>query len=284
MNTPPVMLAIICLLAFVSVSVAVRFGWPVVARWLRQRETSYDRVLNQQLLLEVPPRSALLLSLSAILICALAAYAIMNVWFWLFIGAGLGAILPALLFRHLEAKRRARLEAQLVDGITTLASGVRAGLNLIQSMELLVRNGTGPIKQEIAQMLREYQMGLDFNQAMRNAANRIGSRNYRLLFTAIEMHRLRGGDAGESLDRIAESIRDIQRLEGKLDAITAQGRSQAWMMALAPFALLAMLYTIDPQGVGYLFNENLGRIMLLIALALIAAAFLWIRKIMQVDI
>lgn len=278
------MLLAIGLLTFGCVSMAVRFGWPSFNAWMIRREAWYDRVLNHQLMLDVPPRSALLLTGAGVLILGLFAYLVMGLWFWFVIGAVAGAVLPPLIIKHLETKRRAKLEAQLVDGITTLASGVRAGLNLIQAMELLVKNGTGPIKQEMAQLLREYQMGLDFNQAMRNAANRIGSRNYRLLFTAIEMHRVRGGDAGESLDRIAESIRDIQRLEGKLDAITAQGRSQAWMMAMAPFVLLLMLYAIDPTGVGYLFSEAMGRVMLLIALAMIVIAFLWIRRIMAVDI
>lgn len=278
------MMAIISALLFFSMVLGVRYGWPVLKAWLSRREVWYDTVLNQHLLLDIHPRSAMWLSFAGMMICALIAYAVMNLWFWFLIGAVVGGFLPALLFRHLETKRRAKLESQLIDGITSLASGVRAGLNLIQAMELLVKNGQGPIKQEIAQMLREYQMGLDFNQAMRNAANRIGSRNYRLLFTAVEMHRVRGGDAGESLDRITESIRDIQRLEGKLDAITAQGRSQAWMMAMAPFALLAMLYMIDASGVTMLFTENAGRIMLLMALALILISFLWIRSIMQVDI
>lgn len=247
-------------------------------------EQWYDRALNQHLILDIPPRSAMWLSGMGVLICGLIAFWLMGLWYWFVLGGMIGMFFPWAIIRHLESKRRAKLEAQLIDGITTLASGVRAGLNLIQSMELLVQNGTGPIKQEIAQLLREYQMGLDFNHAMRNAANRIGSQNYRLLFTAIEMHRLRGGDAGESLDRIAESIRDIQRLEGKLDAITAQGRSQAWMMALAPLGLLAILYGIDSQGVTYLFTDNLGKVMLLLALALILIAFVWIRKIMAVDI
>jgi tight adherence protein B len=283
-NNPPLLLTLVCLLMFVSVAMAVRYGWPTLSRWLGRTERWYDQALNQHLLLEIPARSAMWLSLMGVLICALIAYWLMGLWFWFVIGGVIGGFLPLAVIRHLESKRRAKLESQLIDGITTLASGVRAGLNLIQSMELLVRNGQGPIKQEIAQLLREYQMGLDFNHAMRNAANRIGSRNYRLLFTAIEMHRVRGGDAGESLDRIAESIRDIQRLEGKLDAITAQGRSQAWMMALAPFGLLLILYGIDAQGVTYLFTDNLGRVMLLVAFGLILGAFLWIRNIMAVDI
>jgi Flp pilus assembly protein TadB len=56
------------------------------------------------------------------------------------------------------------------------------------------------------------------------------------------------------------------------------------MMALAPFGLLLILYGIDAQGVTYLFTDNLGRVMLLVAFGLILGAFLWIRSIMAVDI
>ena len=125
---------------------------------------------------------------------------------------------------------------------------------------------------------------MDLNQAMRNSANRIGSSNYRLLFTAIEMHRQRGGDAGESLDRIAESIREIQRLEGKLDALTAQGRLQASMMASMPVVILIILYFIEPDGTRLLFVEPLGRLILVVAMVMIAIAFFWIKRIMAIDI
>jgi len=205
---------------------------------------------------------------------------------WLFFGVGslLGLALPVMIVRHLAQKRKKKLELQLVDGITSLASGVRAGLTLIQSMELLVANQKGPIQQEFAQLLREYQMGVDLNQAMANTSNRIGSGNYRLLFTAVEMHRLRGGNTGESLDRIAESIREIQRLEGKLDAITAQGRAQAWMMAIAPVFIVGIYWMIDPEGADSMLTEPTGKIIMLGAALLILIGYLWIRKIMAVDI
>jgi tight adherence protein B len=151
-------------------------------------------------------------------------------------------------------------------------------------MELLVKNSQGPIKQEFAQLLREYQMGLDLNQAMRNAANRIGSSHYRLLFTAIEMHRQRGGDVGQSLDRIAEAIREIQRLEGKLETLTAPGRTQARMMAGISIVILGILYSIDPEGVRLLFSEPRGRIVLLVVATMMIAGFAWIRRIVAIDL
>jgi len=184
----------------------------------------------------------------------------------------------------MEQKRRTLLEVQLVDGLTTLASGTRAGLNLVQAMELLEQNHTGPIKQEFGAILREYSMGLDLTQAMRNASERIGSPLYRLTFTAIEMHRLRGGDTGESLDRIADSIREIQRLEGKLDALTSQGRMQAVMMAVMPLVFLFIMYMIMPDQVGLLFSDSVGRLILMAVIVAIVIGFLWIRKIMTIDI
>jgi tight adherence protein B len=271
-------------LLFASVFILVRWGHVPIGIYLKREEDRYDKVLNGQLLLHVPPKAALLAAAALVACCALIPALLIDGFLPPLAGGLAGLFLPALLTRHLIARRKARLERQLVDGITALASGVRAGLTLVQSIELLVKNTAGPIQQEFAQLLREYNMGLDLSQAMRNAANRIALSNYRLLFTAIEMHRLRGGDTGESLDRIAEAIREIQRLEGKLDAVTAQGRAQARFMAVMPLVVIGIYYLIDPEGVSLLFHESYGRLILLIAAALIVTGFVWIRRIMAVDI
>ncbi len=272
------------LLAGVSVFILVRFGPKPIRAWLHNQEVAYDTVLRRQLLMDISPR---------LVIAGKGMLTVVAFLFGLAIGGnlvvGLAAAIvaygvPYLIVRHMEQKRRETLNVQLVDALTTLASGVRAGLNLVQGIELIEQNHTGPVKQEFGAILREYAMGLDLNQAMRNASERIGSPLYRLTFTAIEMHRIRGGDTGESLDRIAESIRDIQRLEGKLDALTAQGRTQAIMMAVMPIVFLILMFLIMPQQVGLLFTDNIGRIILLGVVVTIVVGFLWIRKIMSVDI
>ncbi len=271
-------------LTFTSIYMFVRYGYAwSIAVALRQ-EQAYDRVLRQQLLIDIEPRTALACSAGIILFFGLFTYIATHSFLAGFTIALLAMLLPNLVVRHLESKRLQKLENQLVDGLTTLASAARAGLNLVQSMELLERNAVAPIKQEFGQLLREYRLGMDLNQAMQNTSNRIGSQLYRLTFTAIQMHRLRGGDTAESLDRIAESIRDISRLEGKLDALTSQARYQASFMAMMPVVFLFLLWSIDPQGVGLLFSEPAGRMLLLGVVVLIVTAFIWIRNIMAVEI
>jgi len=284
MNDPNTIRVLASLLAAVAAYLLVRHGPAPIRAWLAQQEQSYDIVLRRQLLMDVSPRTVLIGIALLVAVAFLFGYALSES-IVIALALAVGAyFVPYLVIRHMEQKRREKLEMQLVDALTTLASGVRAGLNLVQAFELLEQNHTGPIKQEFGAILREYQMGMDLNQAMRNASDRINSPLYRLTFTAIEMHRVRGGDTGQSLDRIADSIRDIQRLEGKLDALTAQGRTQATMMAVMPLVFLAILYLIMPEQVSLLFTDNLGRLILLGVVITIVLGFLWIRKIMSVDI
>ncbi|MEM8738944.1 MAG: type II secretion system F family protein [Planctomycetota bacterium] len=282
----PVMLLflLINLFTFVAVYLLVRHGRGPWARFRRRQELGYDRVLRRQLMMDVEPSQAFWVTVGGMGVAFGLAFALTLSLLLSVACAAAAYFLPTLVVRHLEQKRRAKLEEQLVDGLTTLSAGVKAGLNLVQSMEMLADNHTGPIQQEFSQLLREYQMGRDLNQAMRTTANRIGSPMYRLTFTAIELHRLRGGDTGESMDRLADAVREIKKLEGKLDAITAQSRSQASMMAVMPLVFMFILWLIDPSGINLLFTETVGRVLLLICGLLVFGAFIWIRKIMAVDV
>lgn len=279
-----IMQSSISITGFATVYLLVRYGFTSAVAFVRKQADKYDLVLNKQLLLDVNPYTAMGAMLVVILFAGASTASLMEGPGWFVVGAGIAMFIPGVMLKHLADKRRKKLEEQLVDGITSLASGVRAGLNLVQSFELLVENSIGPIKQEVQQMLHEYNLGVDLATAMKNTSDRIGSSHYRLLFSAIQAHRVQGGDMSESLDRIAESIREIQRLEGKLDSLTAQGRAQARMMGAMPFVIMAIMYGIDQESTSKLLTEPMGRLILLGAGVVIAIGFYWIKKIMEVDI
>ena len=79
-------------------------------------------------------------------------------------------LLPGLYIRWLTRKRLRKLENQLVGAVQTLASGVRAGLNLVQAMQMVSRDAPIPIKQEFAHLVQEYEYGIPLDDAMNNAA------------------------------------------------------------------------------------------------------------------
>jgi len=265
--------------------IAIVVGWPPLAGVIRRQEEQYDLVLRRQLLMTMSPRMAMVLTVMFIALLGLIGYSLSQNIVGVIPGIALGVFVPPLLLRSLRRRRRAKLEDQLVSGIQTLASGVRAGLNLVQSMGIVSRDGPVPLRQEFAHLLREYEFGTSLEDAMNNAVNRIGSSDFRLLFSALQTHRERGGDLGETLDRIAESIREIQRLEKRVDTLTAQGRVTARALGIMPVVVLLILYyLVSPEGVTALFYTGIGKLILAGIAVLNIIGFLWIKKIVSVDI
>ena len=271
---------------------AVLVGYRPFKAVVAARERGFERDLQGSLMMDIRPRSVTYLTGLGMLLTATAGFFLLGQWVGAVLGLIGGAFLPPVAIAYLRRRRVAKLDEQLVSSIRTLASGVRAGLNLVQAMQLVARDGAVPVCQEYNHMMREYEYGVPLETAMANAARRIGSSDYQLLFAALLTHRERGGDLGETLDRIAESILEIQRLESRVKTLTAQGRTTARWLATMPGVVLGILYLIDSDQVRQLFalqtesgHANVvGNLILGTIIILNIAGYLWIRKIVAIDI
>ncbi len=273
------------LVIFTGTAVAMFVGGRPLIAVIKRQQQQYDTVLRRQLLMNISPRAAMVMTIFFVVAMAGLGYAVNQGLVGVLAGGTVGILTPPFVLRSLRRRRLKKLEEQLVSGIQTLASGVRAGLNLVQSMGIVARDGPVPLRQEFTHLLQEYEFGLGLEDAMNNAVDRIGSSDFRLLFSALQTHRERGGDLGETLDRIAESIREIQRLEKRVIALTAQGRATARALGVMPLVVLAILYfLVSPEGVRELFYTDLGKVLLLCMAALNVIGFLWIKKIVTLDI
>jgi len=193
--------------------------------------------------------------------------------------------LPWYLVRRLAEQRRQKIEDQLADSMVSLASAIKAGLSLAQAIEILAQQTPPPICQEFQQIHGEYQLGKPMEQCLAEAKDRLRSENFALFAAAMEASRESGGRLNETVDRIAHSVRELQRLERKVESETAQARASAFYMALAPLVILALYYfIIDRENTERLFRTVPGQLMLSAAVVLNVVAYLWARKILNPDI
>jgi len=193
-------------------------------------------------------------------------------------------IAPRMVFNILREQRRALIAQQLVDALGLLANSVRAGLTLPQAMEVLVREMKPPITQEFGRVLQEYRLGTDFDEAMLNMARRVESRDLDILVNAVMVTRRSGGNVGEIFQNIAATIRERIRIEGKIRALSATGNMQALVMSAMPFAIMVVLWFMQPEYVYQMFSTSLGLLALALVVIMVVAAFFWIRWIMDIDI
>ncbi len=259
---------------------------------IRKQEEDFHGALVELFMFDVTPRQltyvmfggALVAGVIMALLANHAEAGALGMFITFIIGMVLGYWVPRLVIFVLQRRRRDKLNEQLIDGLVTLANGMRAGLNLVQSMKLIEENTEPPISQEFGLMLREFEHGTSVDEVMRRASARLKLHHYQLLFAAMETARVRGGNLPETLDRLGESLREIIRLEEKVRALTAENKMSATMMGLMPLAVAGIYYMIEPSWVEALFNDQWGLLLLAIAVFLNLVGFLWIRKIVTFEI
>lgn len=192
--------------------------------------------------------------------------------------------LPWYLLRRMAQRRRQRIEEQLAGSMTTLSGAIRAGLSLAQSLEILADQSPKPIQLEFQHMVGQYSMGKTLQETLTEAKERLRSENFSMFAAAMLASRESGGKLNETVERIAQSVREFQRLERKIESDTAQARKSAVYMALAPPIILLVYFFVDPINTTRLFTTVPGQLMLSAAIVMDVVAWLWARNILTPDI
>jgi tight adherence protein B len=250
---------------------------------LQQGELSKGDVTLAELSLSLSSSQLLSLRVLGAFVAFLLGFFALNLIF----AAGFAAVAfvgPVLYLEALRRKRVIKVEQQLVEGLELLGNSIKSGLTIQQAVELLVREFPAPIKQEFALVLSETRLGVEFTDALVNMANRLRSNIVQILAAGVMVTKKVGGDLTVIFGNIAQTIRDQANIEGKLNAVTAQGRFQGLILGFMPFALVIILYFVEPAHVEVLFGYTFGRWALGAVVIMVILAQLWIRKLLDIDV
>ena len=193
-------------------------------------------------------------------------------------------IFPWISLSRRLRKRRTAMEEQLPDALISMSNSLRAGLTLPQSMGILVDNTAPPICEEFGLLLKEHRLGLTLDEAMSNMSERMVSKNLDLVVTSIQVARIAGGNLPQVFEDTATAIREIARLEAKIQTMTAQGRLQAWVLGSLPIGMALMIYKVDPTMINPLWEDPFGWIILFFVAVFEIVGVFMIRKILTVDV
>lgn len=192
--------------------------------------------------------------------------------------------LPLILIKSIYEKRQAKFVDQMVDGLTIMANGIKSGLSVTQSMERVVENLKNPISQEFELVLSQIRIGSSVEEALSELAVRIPKADVQMFVTAINILKETGGNLAETFSTIVMVIRERQKIEKKIQALTAQGITQGLIITMVPFALMGVLMIVDPNFIKPMFNTTLGLILLFAMLSLQIIGGLMIRKIVNIRV
>lgn len=222
----------------------------------------------------------------------LAVMALGGILVWSVTGAAIIAIpvffllgfLPRWLYALLRKRRLDHFEQQLPDALMMIAGALRAGLGLSSALAQLVAETGPPISQEFGLMLREQRLGVSLEQSLGNLNRRIPSPSTTLVVSAMRIAAETGGGLAETLERTAHTVRSRLQLEGKIRALTSQGKLQAWVVGGLPLLLMAVLNKMEPEAMSRLWHTREGWATLVVIGLLEVLGVYVIRRIIAIDV
>jgi len=229
------------------------------------------------------PRSLFAISLALTLASGSIAYAIAGP-VGVIVATIASLIGPWQFARHIATQRRNRFVYQLPDALLALASAMRAGCNLSRGLELLAARQPAPLSQEFTVVLAEQRVGRPLSESLSDLRRRIGAPELDLMNTAMNVSQRVGGNLADTLESLARTLQEKAHVEGKIDALTSMGRAQGWVVGLLPMFIGLVLYQQQPERMSLLFTQWYGWLVLAILAAMMTAAALMIRKIVNIDV
>ena len=122
------------------------------------------------------------------------------------------------------------------------------------------------------------------DETLYGLADRVPIVDTRILVTAMLVQREVGGNLAEILDNLSYVIRERFKIRRQLRVITAQGRLSGYILACLPLAVGLAIFLLNRSYIMELFTTTPGKFMAVSAVVLQAMGYLWIRKIVNIEI
>jgi tight adherence protein B len=281
------MIWVAALAATCSVMVACwsAYGW-FAAAWSRYRQVYTDEASARldEVFLFVDARQLWAANVACCATTGISAYAATDSVALALLAGLAPARAPQALIALLRRRRQHRFDAQLPDMLLALGSSLRAGASLSGAIRQLVDHCEAPLSQEFGLMLREQRLGVTFEQALLNLQGRMATEATGLVVAALRIASHTGGNLAEALERIAGLLSARLQLQGRIRALTSQGRLQAWIVGALTPVLAAVLTWLDPSSMSALWHTPAGWGALGVIATLEAAGIVWIRRIVNIDV
>ena len=222
---------------------------------------------------------------TAAVAAGVAAYVIARLYFSPLMGAAEGLVACVLILRAIfdwQTRRYvARLTTQLPDAIGLISSAVVAGLPAAEGLRLVARESAQPTRDEFDRVVQEISIGASPDRALMKLHERTGMVEYGILAVTLGIQAKSGGRLVETVQILAETIRQRLAIAARGNALAAEAKLSAYIMAAMPVVGGILMSVIRPGYLYPLFFDPRGHTMLMIAIGLLLAGVFIMRRMIR---
>ena len=194
------------------------------------------------------------------------------------------SLVPTIMVTVKKNRRMRNFIMYFPEALEMFARSLRAGHSFTGAIQLVGQEMPDPIGPEFQKVFDEQNLGIPLRSALLNMSIRIDLLDVKFFVTAVLIQRETGGNLAEIIDKISYVIRERFRIQGQLKIFTAQARLTGMVLAFLPVGVAFILFLMSPSYMKTLWEEPMGRSMIVGAVVLQITGMIVIRKIIRIKI
>jgi len=232
----------------------------------------------------ITPSAVVLISVMGALMTGLLTYLLLPQPLIALLVALGAAFAPFGFLLHRRGRRLKKFEEMFPEALDLLSRAIRAGHAFQTAMGMVADELPEPVGPEFKKTFDQQNFGLPLRDALNELSERITLLDVRFFVTAVLIQRDTGGNLSEILDNLAHVVRERFKIQRQVRVHTAHGRFTGYVLLALPAALAVALSIINPDHMHLLFHERMGQIMLMGAIVMQSIGFVWIRKVIKIEV
>jgi tight adherence protein B len=165
------------------------------------------------------------------------------------LGIVVGVVLPHIVVGAMGNKRIKKFLILFPDTIDFIVRGLKSGLPVTESMNIVGREMEEPVGSIFANMGESIRLGVPIDKALQDTAAKLQSTEFNFFVTSIILQRETGGNLSEILSNLSDVLRKRMMMRLKIKAMSSEAKASALIVGSLPFLVISALLFLSP---GYL--------------------------------
>ncbi|WP_017670110.1 type II secretion system F family protein [Blastomonas sp. AAP53] len=174
----------------------------------------------------------------------------------LFIGSALGFGLPHMVVGHFIKRRLSQFTARFPDAIDLLVRGLRSGLPVTETLQVVAKEVPGPVGEEFKLVTERIKIGRSMEDALQESANRLQTPEFNFFCITLAIQRETGGNLAETLSNLGAVLRSRSQMKLKIRALSSESKASAYIVGSLPFLVFLMIWWVNPAYLAGFFAEE----------------------------
>jgi tight adherence protein B len=193
------------------------------------------------------------------------------------------AVAPRVVRRRRSARGAEALESDLADAVVVMAATMRSGRSLTQAIAHAAGELNPPLGPALLAVADRSEFGVPFDDSLDRLVEELPSADVRLVSGVLRIHRRTGGALPGVLDQVAQTLRERRSAAREIRSLTAQARLSAVILGLLPIGFFLFLSATSKNDIAAAYHSATGASAIGVGLCLQVGAYLWIRRLLQVE-